>query len=84
MCIRAKVDIGIFGMGFTRASGADFENQCDRLVAVLQVMAITLTGLEPGAIASVENGIAGVGDEHDRSSQDENEFVFRERANGAD
>ena len=71
-------------MGFTRASGADFENQCDRLVAVLQVMAITLTGLEPGAIASVENGIAGIGDEHDRSSQNENEFVFRERANGAD
>jgi hypothetical protein len=43
---------------------------------VLQVMAITLTGFEAGAVAGVENGIAGVGDEHDRSSQHENELVF--------
>jgi hypothetical protein len=39
-------------------------------------MAITRTGFEAGTIASVEDGIAAVGDEHDRSSQDENEFVF--------
>ena len=39
-------------------------------------MAITLTGFEAGAIASVENGITGVGDEHDRSSQHVNELVF--------
>ena len=39
-------------------------------------MAITLTGFEPGAIASVEDGISSVGDEHDRSSQDVNELVF--------
>jgi hypothetical protein len=76
LCIHAEVDIGIFGIGSTRASGTEFENQYDRLAAVLRVMATMLTGLKPGAIASVENGIAGVGDEHDRSSQDENEFVF--------
>jgi len=39
-------------------------------------MAITLTGFEAGAIASVEDGIADVGDEHDRSFQDVNELVF--------
>jgi hypothetical protein len=43
---------------------------------VLEVMAIMLTGFEAGAVAGVENGVAGVRDEHDRSSQDENEFVF--------
>ena len=48
-------------MGFARTSGADFKNQCGRLAAVLQVMAITLTGLERGAIASIEDDIAGVG-----------------------
>ena len=74
--VHSKVDIGIFGMGFARTSGTDFKNQCGRLTTVLQVMAITLTGFEASAIASVEDGIAGVGDEHDRSSQDENEFVF--------
>ena len=40
---------------------ADFKNQCGRLAVVLQVMAITLTGLERGAIASIEDDIAGVG-----------------------
>jgi hypothetical protein len=74
--VHTKVDVGIFGMGFARTSGADFKNQCGRLAAVLQMMAVTLTGFEAGAIASVEDGIAGVGDEHDRSSQNENEFVF--------
>jgi len=28
---------------------------------------MAITGFEAGAIASVEDGIAGVGDEHDRS-----------------
>ena len=41
-----------------------------------RVMAITLPAFEARAIASFEDGIAGVGDEHDRSSQDEDEFVF--------
>jgi hypothetical protein len=74
--IHTEVDIGIFAMGFARTSGADFKNPNGRLAAVLQVMAIALTGFEAGAIASVQDGIAGVGDEHDRSSQDENELVF--------
>jgi hypothetical protein len=74
--VHTKVDIGILGMGFARTSGAHFKNQCGRLAAVLQVMAITLTAFEAGAIASVEDGVAVVGDEHDRASQDENEFVF--------
>src|SRR6516225_4147057 len=39
-------------------------------------MAIALTGLEAGAIAGIENGFASIGDEYDRSSQDENELVF--------
>ena len=63
-------------MGLAKASGADLEDQCGRLAAVLQVMAITLTRFEAGAIASVEGGIAGVGDEDDRSSHDVNELVF--------
>ena len=63
-------------MRFARTSGADFKNQCGSIAAVLQMMAITLTGFEAGAIASVEDGIPGVGDEHDGSPQDENEFVF--------
>jgi len=60
-------------MGFARTSGTDFKNQCGRLTTVLQVMAITLTGFEASAIASVEDGIAG----RERTR-------LRERANGAD
>jgi hypothetical protein len=76
LCIHTEVDIGIFGMGFARTSGADFKNQCGRLAAVLQVMAITLTGFEAGAIASVEHGIASIGDEHDRAPDDIDKLVL--------
>jgi hypothetical protein len=39
------------------------------------MVAITLTGLEASAIAGVEDGLASVGDEHDRAAQDIDEFV---------
>jgi hypothetical protein len=71
-----EVDIGILGMGFGRPPGADFKNQIGYLAAVLQVMAITLTGFEAGAIAGVEYGFASIGDEHDRAPDDIDEFVF--------
>jgi len=41
----------IFGMRFVGTSGADFKDQYCRIAAVLQVMAIALTGFEAGAIA---------------------------------
>ena len=48
-------------MGFARTSGADFKNQCGRLAAVLQVMAITLTGFEAESlpIESVDRPLSG-------------------------
>ena len=39
-------------------------------------MAIALTWSEAGAIAGVEHGFAGIGDEHDRGPDDIDELVF--------
>jgi len=57
-------------MGFARTSGAHFENQCGRPTAVLEMMAITLTSFEAGAIACVEYSFASIGDEHHRTPDD--------------
>ena len=59
--VHTKIDIGIFGMGLAKASGADLEDQCGRLAAVLQVMAITLTGFEAESlpIESVDRPLSG-------------------------
>jgi hypothetical protein len=46
LCIHTKLNIGIFAMGFDQTSGADFKNQCGRLAAGLQMMAITLTTID--------------------------------------
>ena len=62
-------------MGFGR-SGADLQDQCGRLTAVLQVMTIAFTGLKAGAIADVEQDFAGIGNEHDRAPNDVDELVF--------
>ena len=63
-------------MGFARTSGAHFENQCGRPTAVLEMMAITLTSFEAGAIACVEYSFASIGDEHHRTPDDIHELVF--------
>src|ERR1700730_13565145 len=39
-------------------------------------MAIALTGLEGGAIAGAEDGLASIGDEHDRAPDNIDELVF--------
>jgi hypothetical protein len=46
----------------------DLKDDCGRLAAILQVVAVRFTGFQAGAIAGVEHDFAGIGNEHDRAT----------------
>ena len=73
--IKRHVDIGIF-TPFAFRPCADFQHQRIPGAAILQMMAILVPGVEPGAIAWLQNFLAIVGDQHDLAGQDIDELIL--------